>query len=52
MSWILPTPLLLFAGIVALLPIAALLRRPTSAPRLIAEAFVTALAMIALVWLA
>ena len=52
MSWILPTPLLLFAGVVALLPLAALVRRPTSAPRLVAEAFVTALAVIALVWLA
>ena len=52
MSWFLPTPLLLFAGIVALLPLAALVRRPTSAPRLVAEAFVSALAVIALVWLA
>jgi hypothetical protein len=43
MSWILPTPLLLFAGVVALLPLAALLRRSTSAPHLVAEAFVTAL---------
>jgi hypothetical protein len=30
----------------------AVVRRPTSAPRLVAEAFVTALAVIALVWLA
>ena len=51
MSWILPTPLLLFAGIVALLPLAALVRRPTSAPRLTAEAFVTALAVIGVCWL-
>jgi hypothetical protein len=50
MSWLLPTPLLLFAGVVALLPVAALVRRPTSAPRLVAEAFVTTLAVIALVW--
>jgi hypothetical protein len=45
-------PLLPFAGVVALLPLAALVRRPTSAPRLVAEAFVAALAVIALVWLA
>jgi hypothetical protein len=32
MSWTLPTPLLLFAGVVALLPLAALVRRPTSTP--------------------
>ena len=37
MSWILPTPLLLFAGVVALLPMATLVRQPTSAPRLVAE---------------
>jgi hypothetical protein len=36
----------------ALLPLGALVRRPTSAPRLVVEAFVTALAVIALVWLA
>ena len=36
----------------ALLPLAALVRRPTSAPRLMAEAFVTALAVIGAVWLA
>jgi hypothetical protein len=52
MSWILPVPLLLLAGVVALWPLAVLVRRPTSAPRLVAEAFVTALAVIALVWLA
>jgi hypothetical protein len=44
-------PLLLFAGVVALLPLAALVRRPTSVPRLVAEAFVTALVVIVLVWL-
>jgi hypothetical protein len=49
MSWILPVPLLLFA--VALWPLAAIVRRPTSAPRPVAEAFVTALAVITLVWL-
>jgi hypothetical protein len=52
MSWTLPTPLLLFAGVVALLPLVGIVRRPTSAPRLVAEAFVTALAVIGLVWLA
>jgi hypothetical protein len=52
MSWILPTPLLLFSGVVALWPLAAVVRRPTSAPRLVVEAFVVALAVIALVWLA
>jgi hypothetical protein len=38
MSWTLPTPLL-FAGSVALCPLAAVVRRPTSLPRLVAEAF-------------
>ena len=52
MSWILPVPLLLFAGVVALLPLARLLRRPVSGPRLLVEAFVTALAVVAVVWLA
>ena len=52
MSWILPTPLLLLAGTVALLPLVTLMRRPTSAPRLVVEAFLTALAIIGLVWLA
>jgi hypothetical protein len=32
-------------------PWAAILRRPTSAPRLVTEAFITALAVIALCWL-
>jgi hypothetical protein len=44
--------MLLFAGVVALLPLATVERRPTSSPRLVAEAFITALAVIALVWLA
>jgi hypothetical protein len=44
MSWLLPTPLLLFAGAIALWPLAA------SALRLLVEAFVTTLAVIALVW--
>ena len=52
MSWTLPTPLLLFAGAVALWPLAAVVRRPTSSARLLAEAFGTTLAVIALVQLA
>ena len=52
MSWVLPVTLLLFAGVVALLPLARLLRRPVSGPRLLVEAFVTALAVVAVVWLA
>jgi hypothetical protein len=52
MSWNLPTPLLQFSGAVALLPLAAVVRRPTSPPRLLVEAFVSTLAVIALVWLA
>jgi hypothetical protein len=49
-SWLLPVPLLLFAGIVALVPLAALAGRPTSVPRLVAEAFMVAGAVIAAVW--
>ena len=52
MSWLLPTPLLLFAGAVALWPLAAVVRRPTSLPRLVAEAFGVTLAVVALVQLA
>jgi H+/gluconate symporter-like permease len=37
MSWILPTPLLLFAGAVALLPLVSMVRRPVSLPRLVAR---------------
>jgi hypothetical protein len=51
-SWTLPVPLLLFAGVVALLPLAAVVRRPTSTPRLLVEAFAVTVAVIALVWLA
>jgi len=50
MSWILPTPLLLFARAVALWPRAAVVRRPTSALRLVVEGFVVSLAVIAAVW--
>jgi hypothetical protein len=52
MSWTLPTPLLLFARVVELWSLAALVRRPTSAPRLVVEAFVTTFSVIALVCLA
>ena len=34
-----PTPLPLVAGVVALLPLAFVLRRPVSGPRLIVQAF-------------
>jgi hypothetical protein len=44
--------MLLFAGVVALVPLAALVRRPMSAPRLVAEAFTATLAVITAVWLA
>jgi hypothetical protein len=50
MYWVLPTPLLLFASVVALLPLMVVVRRAISTPRVMAEAFLTALAVIALVW--
>jgi hypothetical protein len=49
MSWLLPTPLLLFAGGMAL-PLAVVARRPTSASRLVMELFAVTLAVIAAVW--
>ena len=49
MSWLLPTPLMLFAGTLAIWPLAAVVRRPTSSPRLLAEAFGTMLAVVAFV---
>ena len=52
MSWTLPLPLLLFAGVVALLPLVVIVQRPTSTPRLMCAAFVTALAVIGAFWLA
>jgi hypothetical protein len=52
MTWALPTPLLLFAGVVALWPLAAVVRRPTSGPRLFVEALGVTLAVVALVQLA
>ena len=51
MSCTLPTLLLLFAGAVALRPLASVVRRPTSALRLMAEAFGTTLAVVGAVWL-
>ena len=59
MRWTLPTPLLLFAGVVALWPLTFVVRgdgtatpsRPTSASRLLVEAFVTAVADLAIKWL-
>jgi hypothetical protein len=51
MSWTLPMPLL-FGGGVALWPLAAVLRRPTSVPRLLVEAFAVTLAVIGAFWLA
>jgi hypothetical protein len=42
MSWLLPVPLLLFAGVVAPLPLAA--------PRLVMETFALTLAVIAVEW--
>jgi hypothetical protein len=52
---VLPVPRLLFACVVALWPLAAVVRRPTSAPRLLVGAFVTTLAVISafsLAWVA
>ena len=50
MSWILPAPLVLFAGAPALLPLATLVRRPVSLPRRTARTFAVTLAGIGLVW--
>ena len=55
MSWLLPTPLLLFTGVVALRPVTAVVRRPTSPARLVAEAFGIPLGVVAFVqraWIA
>jgi hypothetical protein len=52
MNWTLPVPLLLFAGVVALLPLAALVRRSTSVSRLVAEVFAVTLAVLFAVWAA
>ena len=47
MSWILPTPLQLFAGVVAFVPAWPRMRRPVSLARLMAEAFAITLAVTA-----
>ena len=50
MSWILPAPLVLFAGAPALLPLTTLVRRPVSLQHLMARTFAVTLAGIGLVW--
>ena len=50
MSWILPAPLVLFAGAPALLPLATLVRRPVSLQHRMARTFAVTLAGIGLVW--
>jgi len=50
MSWPRPIPQLVLAGIVALLPLVTLVRRPTPAPRLVAEVFAVTLLVSAVVW--
>jgi hypothetical protein len=50
MNWLLSPPMPLCAGVAALWPLAAVVCRPTSAPRLIAKAVLTIRAVIALVW--
>ena len=54
MSWLPSPPMLLFAGAVALWPLAAVMRRPTSSPRVFVEAFGTtlAVALVQLAWIA
>jgi hypothetical protein len=51
MSWRRPIPLL-FAGVAALVPQVAWVRRPVSLSRVVMETVITAFAVIALVWLA
>jgi hypothetical protein len=51
MSWLLPTPLLLFAAVVALWSRMSVARKPTSTPRLVAAGFAVSLAVIGLFWL-
>jgi hypothetical protein len=51
LSWLLPVPLLLLAGAVAMLSLAILVRRPMSALRLRVEKFITALLVIGAFWL-
>jgi hypothetical protein len=51
MSGLLPTSLLRFAGVAAMVPWASLPHRPVSLRRLIAEAFAVTLAVIGAFWL-
>jgi hypothetical protein len=51
-TWLRPTPLLLFAGVVAPLPLAQPLRWSITGPRLFVEAFVISFSVIAAVWFA
>jgi hypothetical protein len=51
MSWLRPIPLL-FGGVAALVPLVSWVRRPVSLSRVVVETVITALAIIALVWLA
>jgi hypothetical protein len=51
MSWRRPIPQL-FGGVAALVPVVSWVRRSVSLSRVVVEAFITALALIALVWLA
>ena len=50
MRRILPVALLLFAGVVSLMPLLEIVRRPTSTPRLIVEALAATITVIAMVW--
>jgi hypothetical protein len=50
MTWVLPALLLVFASVVALLPLVAAERRPTSALRLVVEALAVTLAVNAVIW--
>ena len=50
MPWPLPIPQLVLAGIVALLPLVMVVRRPAPAPRLVAEVFAVTLLVSAVVW--
>jgi hypothetical protein len=50
MSWLRPIPLLI-AGLTALVPRVSWVRRPVPPSRVAVETFITALAIIALIWL-
>ena len=51
MSWLLPIPLLLFAGVVAFVAAWPRVRRPLSLPRLMVESFAITLMVIGAFWL-